>query len=80
MIYYINKFNVPNTEDWHFAVWEVKRNTKKSSWYTWVKKIYDPEERFNRGYALDPTQATIAESEQKLIKMIFLIAGWRYQS
>lgn len=77
MIYYINKFNVPNTDDWRFAVWQVERNRKNTRWYTWIKKIYDPENRFDKWYVLDPTAATIAESEHKLIEMIFLIANLR---
>jgi len=80
-IYYLNTFNVPNTDNRHFAIWEVKFNPEKTrhylpeafKWYTWIKKIYDPHGHFKKNYELDPSPETIIENEREVIKKIFEI-------
>jgi hypothetical protein len=71
--YYVNKFNQPNTDNWHFAVWEVERDErmKYRKWYIWVKMLYDPQKQFNKGYTLDPNEDVVANDEHELISKIF---------
>jgi hypothetical protein len=74
-IYYINKFNEHNTDNWHFAIWEVSEEDAEmhfaGKWYKWIKRLYDPTKQFNKGYVLNPTSDIIAENEHELINKIF---------
>lgn len=79
--YYVNKFNDPSTDNWHFAVWRVVLDKSAShkvgpisyKWYIWKKILYDPKHHFKKDYSLDPLPDTIARGEKELIARIFEI-------
>ena len=71
-MYYVNEFNKPSTDEWQYAIWKIKRVSENTIIkFRWIKKIYDPVNRFKIGEMHTLTSSVLKSNEHEVIQRIF---------